>query len=56
MKLNEFIKKLEKIKNEFGASTEVLMADGIPVVDPVYLNDFFDSKVVIITDQNKVWK
>jgi hypothetical protein len=51
MKLNEFIKKLEKIENKYGASTEVLMADGIPVVDPVYLNNFFDSKAVVITDQ-----
>jgi len=51
MKLNEFIKKLKKIESKCGVSTEVLMADGISVVDPVCLKDFFNEKVVIITDQ-----
>lgn len=51
MKLNKFIKKLEQIESRHGDSVEVLMADGIQVVCPVYLKDFFGSKAVIITDE-----
>ena len=51
MKLREFIRKLGKIEKEQGESLEVVMADGIPVVDPVFLEDFISKQVVVITDQ-----
>jgi hypothetical protein len=51
MKLKEFIKKLEKIDERIGESIDVVMADGISVVNPVYLNNFLNKKVVVITDQ-----
>ncbi|MFA6552108.1 MAG: hypothetical protein WCT19_01240 [Candidatus Paceibacterota bacterium] len=51
MKLKKFIKKLEKIDRESTTSIDVVMADGIPVVSPVYLDDFINKKVVVITDQ-----
>lgn len=51
MQLNKFIQSLQEIENKYGSSAEVLMADGIPVVAPIFLQDFLDSKAVIITDQ-----
>jgi hypothetical protein len=53
MKIKEFIEKLEKIAGEHGPSLEVEMADGIPVVSPVYLNHLKYSiakDTVVITD------
>ena len=51
MKLKDFIKKLEKIAKNHGAYLEVVMADSIKVVDPVYVENFRYKKVVVITDQ-----
>lgn len=51
MTLNEFINKLEVIAKEHSGSDEVVMADDIPVVDPVYINDLIFGSKVIITDQ-----
>ena len=51
MILKEFIKKLQNIANKKGGSLEVVMADGMEVVKPLYLKDFMDKKVVVITDQ-----
>lgn len=51
MKLKEFIKKLEEIKNGKGENIEVVMADNIPVVEPIF-SDQYHGKKVIITDQN----
>ena len=51
MIIKKFIEKLEKIAKQHGMDTEVRMADGISVVDPVYLDDFINEKVVVITDQ-----
>lgn len=51
MILKDFIKKLRKVAKDHGASAEVAMADGIPVVDPVYLENFKTKKIVVITDQ-----
>jgi hypothetical protein len=51
MKIKEFIKKLEKIRKDHGDSLEVKMADGILVRKPVYLEDFLNKKVVVITDK-----
>ena len=50
MKLNKFIKLLEKIEEKHGENTEVVMADNIPVVEPVFSDNFLGEKV-IITDQ-----
>ena len=51
MKLGEFIKKLQKIEKERGSSAVVRMADGIPVVSPVYLEKFISKETVVITDE-----
>jgi len=51
MKLKEFIKKLERIAKEYGDDTKVIMADNIPVVNPVFSKKYPDGKNVIITDQ-----
>lgn len=51
MKLKKFIKKLQKISKEHKTSIDVVMADGIKIVDPVYLENFVNKKVVVITDE-----
>lgn len=53
MKIKKFIEKLKKISEKYGADLEVKMADGISVVNPVYLKNFnfINKKTVIITDQ-----
>lgn len=51
MKLKEFIKKLEEIKKQQGEDLEIIMADNVPVVDPVF-SDQYCGKKVVITDQN----
>jgi len=51
MKLDKFIKKLQEIKNREGNNVEVIMADNIPVVAPVFIKNFVNKKVVIITDE-----
>ena len=51
MKLREFLKKLKRIEKERGGHIKVVMADGIPIVDPVYLESFIDQQAVVITDQ-----
>ena len=51
MRLIEFIDKLEKIAKEHGESLEVMMADGISVVDSIYLENFKNRKTVIVTDE-----
>lgn len=47
MKLNEFIKELEKIQNEHGENLEVVMADYIPVVCPFFSDKHLGEKVII---------
>ncbi len=51
MKLDIFIQKLIEIKEKEGSSMEVVMADCIPVVEPVLSESILDEKVVVITDQ-----
>lgn len=51
MKLKKFIKELEKISKEYGEDMEVIMADGIPAVEPVFSDGYYDGKNVVITDQ-----
>jgi len=50
MKLKKFIEKLEEIKREQGENLQVIMADDIPIVVPVFSDEYGDKKVVI-TDQ-----
>ncbi|MES2315089.1 MAG: hypothetical protein V4524_04115 [Patescibacteria group bacterium] len=52
MTLNEFINKLEMIAKEHGGSDEVVMADFIPIVDPVYVDGFIFGRKIVITDQD----
>lgn len=52
MKLKEFIRKLKKIESERGGDIEVVMADFISVVSPVFMNSSRGKKV-IITDQGR---
>jgi len=50
MKLKNFIAKLNKISHERGDDLEVIMADNIPVVSPVFSADYPGEKKVVITD------
>lgn len=51
MKLKNFIKQLKNIDKKNGNSMEVIMADGIPVVEPVLSLDRYGKTSVVITDQ-----
>lgn len=51
MTIKKFIEKLERISKKYGADLEIKMADGISVVNPVYLKNFINKKAVVITDQ-----
>ncbi len=51
MKLKEFIKKLERIAKKHGDDSEVIMADNISVVDPVFSKKYSNGKSVVITDE-----
>ena len=51
MKLKEFIEKLERIAKEYGDDAKVIMADNIPVVNPVFSREYPDKENIIITDQ-----
>lgn len=55
MKLKKFIEKLEDIKKEHGENLEVIMADNIPVVNPVFTDEYFNKEKVVITDQDFRW-
>jgi len=47
MKLKDFIEQLKDIAEENGDSIDVIMADNIPVVNPVFTKEYFGKKVVI---------
>lgn len=51
MKLKKFIEKLEIIAKKHGDDAKVIMADNIPVVNPVFSKEYPNGKNVIITDQ-----
>ena len=51
MEIKRFIQKLEKIAEEHGDDTKVIMADNIPVVNPVFSKKYPDGKNVVITDE-----
>jgi len=50
MKLKDFIEKLQRITETHGKELEVVMADDISVVAPVFSDKYPGGKVVI-TDQ-----
>ena len=47
MKLKNFIEKLKELSEKHGDNLEVVMADYIPIVAPIFLED---EQAVIITD------
>ena len=51
MKLKEFIQKLKKFSVKYGNDIEVIMADNISVVDPVFSTKYLNKKSVIISDK-----
>lgn len=51
MKLKKFIKRLEKIRDKRGEDLEVVMADHVPVVEPVFSSDKYLGKNIVITDE-----
>ena len=51
MNLNQFIEKLKIIEKEYGSDLEVIMADGISVVSPIFI-DGYKGKKVVITDED----
>jgi len=51
MKLENFIKKLEKIAENHGKNSEVIMADDIPVVNPIFSDKYPRGNKVVITDE-----
>ena len=51
MKLRRFIEKLTEISKKHGDDMEVIMADEIPIVDPVFSDKYQDGKNVVITDE-----
>ena len=50
MKLNKFIEKLVEISKEYGDDIEVIMADGISVIKPVFSDTYLRGKNIVITD------
>ena len=50
MKLGKFIKELRKIGEKQGRNLEVVMADNVSVIKPVFSDKYYGKKVVI-TDQ-----
>ncbi|KKW20251.1 MAG: hypothetical protein UY64_C0055G0006 [Parcubacteria group bacterium GW2011_GWA1_51_12] len=51
MNLKKFIEKLKQIKKEHGENLEVVMADNIPTVEPIFSDKYLNVKKVVITDQ-----
>ncbi|EKE15509.1 MAG: hypothetical protein ACD_11C00147G0003 [uncultured bacterium] len=51
MRLKKFIKKLQEIRRKYGENAEVIMADYIPVVEPIFLSDEYLGDKIVITDE-----
>ena len=51
MKLKEFIQKLERIAKKHGDDVGVIMADNVPVINPIFSKKYSDNKNVVITDE-----
>lgn len=51
MKLKKFIQKLKKLSKKHGNDAQVIMADGISVISPVFSDKYADKKSVVVTDK-----
>lgn len=51
MKLKEFIQKLDELAKKHGDDIDVVMADTIPVVAPVFKKNYPHKEKIIITDK-----
>ena len=51
MILKKFIEKLENIRKKHGENMEVVMADNLTVVEPVFMKNYSVNEKVIITDK-----
>ena len=51
MELKKFIQKLKRVAEKHGDDAEVIMADNIPVVSPIFSRKYPDGKNVVITDE-----
>ena len=51
MNIEYFITKLKSIMDEHGGDLEIIMADNVPVIDPVCSDKYPGGKKVVITDQ-----
>ena len=51
MKLKEFVQRLDELSEKHGDDTEVIMADNVPVVNPVFSEDYPSKKSIVITDK-----
>lgn len=51
MKLKIFIQELEKLSEKHGDDTEVIMADNVPIINPVFSENYPNKKSVVITDE-----
>ena len=52
MKLKKFIQKLKKLSKKYGNDAQVIMADDVSVVSPVFSEKYSDEKSIVITDKN----
>ena len=50
MELKEFVQRLNKLSEKYGDDTEVIMADNMPVVNPIYSNNYPSKSSIVITD------
>lgn len=46
------MRTLEKIRGNYGDDVEVVMADNIPIVQPIFSDKYPHGKRVIITDES----
>lgn len=51
MKLKKFIQKLESISKKYGDNMEVILADNIPIVNPIFSKKYPNKKSVVIADE-----
>jgi len=51
MKLKKFVQKLEELSEKYGDDIEIIMADNMSVVDPIFSSDYPGKKNIVITDE-----
>ncbi|MBU4369884.1 hypothetical protein KKG58_03945 [Patescibacteria group bacterium] len=56
MKLQKFIKYLQEIRKNHNDNIEVVMADGVSIVEPIFFNDYNGKTSIVITDEKKTMK